>query len=180
VQGAEPMRSPGYLPSPRDPLAVARQLVRDNYTEPVSGGRSWLIASARADLTFPRRSQNPAEGRSRGSRDATKVPEIPQSRRPDSNRGPLHYEAWACVGGRRSDVGICRQDGRFRVVVAVTAGRVSRDHASIRLPSDMRPLGRSASELTMSWLPSKWTPVDDMQRSDALVASRHVLVDPRA
>jgi hypothetical protein len=38
-----------------------------------------------------------------------------QSRRPDSNRGPLHYEACACVGRRWWDAAICRQDGRFRL-----------------------------------------------------------------
>jgi hypothetical protein len=66
-----------------------------------------------------------------------------QSRRPDSNRGPLHYEAWAGAGRGGSDAGICRRDGRSRVVDVAVEEPVWRGEASIRLPRRVLALNSS-------------------------------------
>jgi hypothetical protein len=57
-----------------------------------------------------------------------------QSRRGDSNPGPIHYEAWARVGPGGSDADVCRHYGRSRGFDLAANGPIRRRGASMRLP----------------------------------------------
>ncbi len=89
---------------------------------------------------------------------------LSQSRRGDSNPGPLHYEAWAGVGRSGSDAGICRQDGRSRVADVADEEPVWRREASTWLPYD-RSLRLTDGRLFIDSAPAVAGDLDASQRS---------------